>query len=46
MGKKNGVDRREIGNAKAGTPLAAKHDQPGSEDGIDEQSLAGGLDEE
>jgi len=46
VGQKNGVDPREIGDAKAGMALPTKHDQPRSEDGIDEESLAGGLDQE
>jgi len=45
VGQENGVNRREIVNAKTRTSLPPEHDQPRSKDRINEKSLAGGLDE-
>ena len=45
MRDKDGIDRREIGDAESGTSLASKNDEARSEDGVNQQGLAGGLDE-
>lgn len=43
VGQQDGVDGGKIGNAKAGTSLPPEHDEPRGKDGIDEEGLAGGL---